>query len=166
MNRDKIYPSLCLIDQNVIVPAGISLNTKGPLPALNFKSGVYCITCESTGEKYIGSSIDLATRLRGHRNLGQASKWATKNHLLYNKIFNLGPENFTFSVIHPATNFLNLFKEIHPTITLTFKEGELLVAFTKFELARLEQSYLGTFKPELNGRYVATTSTHPQLLVF
>jgi hypothetical protein len=41
---------------------------------------------------------------------------------------------------------------------------QLLEAFTKYELARMEQSYLGEFKPELNGRHVATTSTHPHLL--
>jgi hypothetical protein len=76
----------------------------------------------------------------------------------------LGAADFSFSVIHTATNFLKLFKELHPTITLTIKDVQLLEAFTKYELALFEQSYLGTFKPELNGRYVATTSTHPLLL--
>lgn len=163
-NRNKIYPSLCFIDENVLVPKGISLGTKGSLPDLNQKSGIYCITCESTNEKYIGSSINLAARLRCHRDLGKSQKWQTANHLLYNKIFNLGAADFSFSVIHPATNFWGLFKELHPTITLTAKDVILLNAFTRYELALIEQSYLGTFKPELNGRYVATTSTYPHLL--
>ena len=67
-------------------------------------------------------------------------------------------------MIHSATNFLKLFKELNPTISLTIKDVQLLEAFTKYELARMEQSYLGEFKPELNGRHVATTSTHPHLL--
>ena len=163
-NRDKIYSSLCFVAKDVLIPIGLSLGTTGPLFDLNQKSGIYCITCNSTNEKYIGSAINLAARLRGHQDLGQSQKWQTANHLLYNKIYNLGPHDFTFSVIHSATNFLKLFKELNPTISLTIKDVQLLEAFTKYELARMEQSYLGEFKPELNGRHVATTSTHPHLL--
>jgi class 3 adenylate cyclase len=59
------------------------LGTTGPLFDLNQKSGIYCITFNSTNEKYIGSAINLAARLRGHRDLGQSQKWQTANHLLY-----------------------------------------------------------------------------------
>lgn len=39
-----------------------------------------------------------------------------------------------------------------------------MTAFTKYELAVVEQSYLEAFKPSLNGRHIATTSTHPHML--
>lgn len=67
-------------------------------------------------------------------------------------------------MIHPGTNFLRAFNEAYVNYDLSIKDLQLLDAFTKYELALVEQSYLDLFKPSLNSRYIATTSTHPHLL--
>ncbi len=47
---------------------------------------------------------------------------------------------------------------------ITPKDYMLLDAFTKYELGKVEQSYLVAMKSSLNGRHIATTSTHLSLL--
>jgi hypothetical protein len=76
----------------------------------------------------------------------------------------LGPDVFTYTVIHQGTNFLSSFNAVYPNFYLSVKDLQLLEAFTKYELALIEQSYLDRFKPRLNTRFIATTSSHPHLL--
>ena len=97
-------------------------------------------------------------------DVGSSSRWNTKSHLLYSLIYDLGADAFSYTVIHPGTNFLRFFNEAYPNYELSIKDLQLLDAFTKYELALVEQSYLDLFKPTLNGRHIATTSTHPHLL--
>ena len=158
--------SLCYLAPNgeLIIPEGISLGTKGQLPLHNFQSGIYVITQNDTDNFYLGSTLNHATRLRSHRDLGSSERWLTQQHLLYSSIARLGPNAFTYTVIHPCTNFFTSFNETYPEFVLSSKDIQLLEAYTKYELAIVEQGYLTRFKPKLNGRFVATTSTHPHLL--
>jgi len=164
--RGQQWDSLCFITDNgdLVLPEGKSLGHSGRLPELNRVSGIYSIVDTGTDDSYIGSSVDLAYRLRGHRDVGTSSSSLGTQHLLYSRIQEQGANAFTFHQLHGGTNFLAQFTEDHPDFNLTSKEIDLLTAFTKYELALTEQSYLNKFQPTLNGRYIATTSTHPHLL--
>jgi len=165
-NQGVTYESYCYLTPtgDLVVPEGTSLSEGGRKPLLHKQSGVYLICLEDTGESYIGSAKDLASRLRSHRAFGTSSHSSTTSHALYSKIHSLGPDCFTYTPLHPTTNFLEKFCVAHPSFDLTFKDTELLDAFTKYEVALVEQSYLTRFEPSLNGRLLATTSTHPHLL--
>lgn len=150
---------------------------KGHLPWLKDHSSIYLILRNETNEAYIGSSIDLSTRFRSHCDCGTSTQWINTSHLLYSAIGKYGTDAFTFTEIHPpfpslnerqklmggSTNFLMEFNSSNPDFLLTNKDKELLIAWTQYELAVIEQSYLAEFKPSLNGRYVATTSSYPRL---
>lgn len=107
-NRGQVHASLCSIGPNgeLIVPQGISLNSIGALPELKHQSGVYIITLEDTSDAYIGSTLDHSVRINTHRGMGNRNLYLTKPHRLYSSIRKLGPDVFTYSVIHPSTNFL------------------------------------------------------------
>ena len=143
-SRHQEYSSLCYISPNgdIIVPEGISLGTKGPLPSLNLQSGIYEIASSDGEDLYIRSTIDHATRLRSHRDLGSSDRWLNTTHRLYSIVRTLSPESFTYSVLQPAKNLLTSFNEVHPGFNLSIKDAQLLEAFTKYELAIVEQSYL------------------------
>ena len=164
--RGVQYDSFCSITNNgdLVLPEGVSLGHLGPLPDLNRVSGIYMIVDNGTNDGYIGSSVDLPTRLRGHRDLGTSSSSLKSQHLLYSRVQEQGPDGFTFYHLQTGTNFVNGFAKSHPGFNITSKDLDLLNAFTKYELAVVEQAYLDNFKPSLNGRYIATTSTHPHLL--
>jgi len=165
-NQGETYDSYCYLTStdDLVIPEGISLSEKGRLPLLSRQSGVYLICLEETGETYIGSAKDLAARLRSHRAFGTSSNSILSSHALYSKINLLGTDSFTYTPLHPTTNFMEKFCQAHPSFNLTSKDVELLDAFTKYEVAVVEQSYLTRFEPSLNGRLFATTSTHPHLL--
>jgi len=164
--RGQEYSSLCHLSPNgdLIIPERISLGFKGQLPLLDHQSGIYVITLNGTNDGYIGSTIDFTVRLRAHRDLGASSQWLSQQHLLYSPLNELGPDAFTFTVLHPTTHFVTAFHEAYPDFDPSVKDSQLLEAFTKYELALVEQAYLDRFKPSLNGRFIATTSTHPHLL--
>lgn len=163
--RGRVHESLCMLTPNgdLIIPKGTSLGFKGHLPWLKDHSSIYLILRNETNEAYIGSSIDLSTRFRSHRDCGTSIRWINTSHLLYSAIGKYGTDAFTFTEIHPSTNFLMEFNSSNPDFLLTNKDKELLIAWTQYELAVIEQSYLAEFKPSLNGRYVATTSSYPRL---
>lgn len=165
-NQGETYDSYCYLTStdDLVIPEGISLSEKGRLPLLSRQSGVYLICLEDTGETYIGSAKDLAARLRSHRAFGTSSNSILSSHALYSKINLLGTDSFTYTPLHPTTNFMEKFCQAHPSFNLTSKDVELLDAFTKYEVAVVEQSYLTRFEPSLNGRLFTTTSTHPHLL--
>jgi len=66
-----------------------------------------------------------------------------------------GTSVFTFSLIHPATNFIEEFKTAFPGFVLNLKELAVLEAFTKYELAVMEQAYLIRFKPLSNANHTS-----------
>lgn len=165
-NRGRTHDSYCYLTSTdgLVIPEGISLSEVGRLPLLNKQSGVYLICLEETGESYIGSAKDFASRLRSHRAFGTSSHSSTSSHALYSKIYSLGADSFTYTPLHPTTNFMEKFCVAHPSFNLTPKDVDLLDGFTKYEVALVEQAYLTRFEPSLNGRLFATTSTHPHLL--
>ena len=64
-------------------------------------SGIYKITYIPTGKCYIGRSIDIAERFKYHiRCALKASKGSAP---LYDKMFELGVENFTFEILQKAS---------------------------------------------------------------
>jgi hypothetical protein len=67
-----------------------------------------------SNESYIGSSIDLAIRLRGLHDLGTSSSTLGTEHLLYSCVPELGPNAFTFHLLHRDTNFVAEFMQSHP----------------------------------------------------
>lgn len=63
-------------------------------------SGIYKITYIPTGKCYIGRSVDIAERFKQHiRCALKASKGSAP---LYDKMFELGVENFTFEILQKA----------------------------------------------------------------
>jgi hypothetical protein len=147
----------------VIIPLATSLGFKGHLPWLKDNSSIDLILRNETNEAYIGSSIDLSTIFRSQRDCGTSIRLINTSHLLYSAIGKYGTDAFTFTEIHPTTNFLMEFNSSNPDFLLTNKDKELLIAWTQCELAVIEHSYLAEFKPSLNGWYVATTSSYPRL---
>ena len=164
--RGQHYDSLCHITEtgDLVLPKGTSLGHLGQLPSLTRTSGIYMILQSDSDNGYIGSSIDLASRLRSHRDLAFSSSMTETQHRLYSLVQEHSADSFTFHHIHTGTNFVEEFISTHPKYNLTAKDIELLTAFTKYELAVVEQAYLDAFKPSLNGRFIATTSTHPHML--
>ena len=72
---------------------------------------------------------------------------------------NVDNSNVSFEVLQHSTNFLFLFKKLHPNVILNAHEIELMQLLTLYECAVKEQSFLKFFKPTLNDRFLATTST-------
>lgn len=70
-------------------------------------SGVYKITCSVTGKVYVGSSQNLRTRWRIHRN--ELSRGVHKNARLQRAWRKYGKEVFNFAVLEyvPSTELLN-----------------------------------------------------------
>ena len=64
-----LYVALVL-NGELIIPQGNSLNIKGALPKLDLQSGVYIITLDDTNDAYIGSTMNHAIRIHIHRDLG------------------------------------------------------------------------------------------------
>lgn len=142
------------------------MGTKGQFPIEFNTSGIYIIVDNVTGtDAYVGSSIDIANRLRTHFDLAFSSKSEGTEHLLYSRVREFGRDRFTVTPIHSSTNYLSSFlagNENH-SMALSTKDYQLLDAYTKYELAVTEQSYLQKLVSTLNGRHNATTSTHPTL---
>jgi hypothetical protein len=93
----------------------------------------------------IGSSIDFANRLWNHRANSRPNKVNHRKHLLYNHIRTLGVSAFTFYLLHSGNNFLELCHKTPPGVLLKPIESIFLEAFTKYELAVIEQSYVSRF---------------------
>lgn len=170
-HRNQTYNTFCRFanvngtDHLVISDGGLPLNSKGPLPAEFNKAGIYIIVENGTSDAYIGSSIDIGTRMESHLNKAMSSKMEGTNHLLYSRVRAIGANNFTVTPIHPGSHFLSMLldNEQFNSLVLTPKDYLLLDAFTKYELALTEQSYLDKMQSTLNGRHIATTSSHPTL---
>lgn len=58
--------------------------------------GIYMITNEINGKKYIGQSVDIEKRWESHK---YKSAIESRNYYLYNAIKKYGIENFTFSIV-------------------------------------------------------------------
>ena len=97
---------------DLIIPKGTSLGFKGHLPWLKDHSSIYLILRNETNEAYIGSSIDLSTRFRSHRDCGTSTQWINTSHLLYSAIGKYGTDAFTFTEIHPPFPSLNERKKL------------------------------------------------------
>lgn len=67
--------------------------------------------------------------------------------------------NVAFEVLQHSTNFIFKFKKLYPNVILNASETELMQLITLYECAVKEQSLLKFFKPSLNDRFLATTST-------
>lgn len=167
------YKPLCKIaningvDHLVIPDGGIPLNHKGPMPHPMNTTGIYIIHENGTSNSYVGSSIHIGERVRHHYDLATSSKTEGTSHLLYSKVQAKGGEHFTVTPIHLGTNFLSMLMASEASSSLfrdiTHKDYTLLDAFTKYELAVVEQSYLDKMRSTLNGRHIATTSSHPTM---
>lgn len=131
-------------DYFVIPDNGLPLNYKGRLPLHFNVSGIYIIVENDSSNSYIGSSIHCGERLRVHSNLATRSHMIGTEHLLYSKVQQYGGHHFTVTPIHSSTNFLAQYLATleDKIVTLSLKDYELLDAFTKYELAVIEQSYL------------------------
>lgn len=63
-------------------------------------SGIYKITCGTTGEVYIGQAVNIADRFKQHIKKGLGIEM-TKTKL-YEAMFKYGVEDFTFEVLEPC----------------------------------------------------------------
>lgn len=113
--RGRVHDSLCMLSPNgdLIIPKGISLGFKGKLPELKDHSSIYLILRNKTNEAYIGSSIDLSTRFRSHRDYGTSIRWINTSHLLYSAIGKYGTDAFTFTKINFILVLIFLWNLIH-----------------------------------------------------
>lgn len=59
--------------------------------------GIYKITCLENEQAYIGQSVDIKERFRQHIKSGLS--YATTTNKLYQELYKLGPENFTFEIL-------------------------------------------------------------------
>lgn len=64
----------------------------------DIKCGIYKITHIDSGKSYIGQSVDVATRWKQHIKRGLGADPITRNKL-YPAMNELGPENFTFTLL-------------------------------------------------------------------
>lgn len=72
------------------MPNGGKLLYKEKRPAI---SGVYCITCNLTGKKYVGSSINLNRRIKEHKN----------RNINFKKFKGQLHENYTVEILEQCT---------------------------------------------------------------
>lgn len=169
-NQNLAYPYLFTIDNFKI----LALRTKGKSSYLfsnKYKpnseekkeltniAGVYLIRVLNTDDYYIGSATNFFIRFLQHRDKGRLNSKQKGSIKLYTMIRNLHPSNVSFEVLQHSTNFLYKFKELQPNIILNTYEIELMQLLTLYECAVKEQSFLKFFKPSLNDRFLATTST-------
>jgi len=110
------------------------------------KSGCYMFMDTATGLFYIGSAINLATRLKYHFNV--PTKRATTT--LYSAAVPLGWANFTWSLLVNTTNYMLEYTN-SVSISLTDEEAYILRSFTQFEARIFEQALLTYHFPLLNG---------------
>jgi group I intron endonuclease len=70
----------------------------------NIKSGVYCITNNLNGMKYVGQSSNLHKRFISHFNKPFWKKDSSYNGRLYSDIRKLGLDKFTFSILEETVS--------------------------------------------------------------
>lgn len=170
-NKNLAYPYLFTID-DFNVPKGKNsylFSNKYKPNSVEKKeitniAGVYLIRVLNTYDYYIGSATNLFIRFLQHRDKGRLNSKQKGSIKLYTMIRNLYPSNVSFEVLQHSTNFLYKIKELQPNIILNTHEIELMQLLTSYECAVKEQSFLKFFKPSLNDRFIATTSTKLTLL--
>jgi group I intron endonuclease len=113
----------------------ITKNLKAAKEALSGAAGVYAIICNVTGAIYIGSSIDIGTRLVRHLVINN-----TNEHLQH-AITKYGLENFSFCVVE--------FYEVNPSVSLETNKANLLALEQKHldRLFSLPESLRYNFNP-------------------
>lgn len=69
-------------------------------------SGIYCITNNVNGKKYVGKSIDIKKRWIAHKCFLKANNLSKKhcNRYLYNAVKKYGIENFEFEILECFCN--------------------------------------------------------------
>lgn len=126
-------------------------------------AGVYLIKVLNTNDYYIGSATNIFNRFLQHtlrRDRGRLNSKQKGSIKLYSLIRSTDHSNVAFEVLQHSTNFLFKFKELYPNVILNASEIELMQLITLYECAVKEQSLLKFFKPSLNDRFLATTSTN------
>lgn len=100
----------------------------------------------ATGLFYIGSAINLLTRLNAHFNVSTKRAITT----LYRAAVPLGWSNFTWSLLVNTTNYMFEYAN-SVSISITDEEAYILRSFTQFEARIFEQALLSYHFPLLNG---------------
>jgi len=160
-NRHLNYPVLFQKD-NYNIPKSFnsySFNDISNLSEIKNKAGIYIIRFANSTDFYIGSATDLSKRFLGHRNKARRLSNQKGSVKLYNALRQVDFSLLSFEVLEFTSNFIFKFKEINPKFSLNENEIELMQFISLYECAVKEQSYLVKYRPSLNSRLFATTST-------
>lgn len=90
-------------------------------------SGIYCITCTPTGDRYIGKATNIRNRWYSHKR--QFKKGFHDNPVLFALVKSYGAQAFSFSVLEECS---------------------------VSELERQEMAWCDTLRPSLNRKVVAS----------
>lgn len=77
------------------------------------KPGIYCIVNISYGHNYIGSSINLANRMRNYLNISFLNKKRNINMPIVNALLKYGSSNFSVLIIEYTDLDVIIIRETH-----------------------------------------------------
>lgn len=111
-------------------------------------AGVYMLFNHLGIDTYIGSTIDMSSRLPIHFDAINLGLEINRYHEAL--LSNSSVAQVYWSYIYRTVNYLTLFKELNPHYSLSIGEVEVLKALTDFVPRFLEQGLLNEFAPNLN----------------
>ena len=121
----------------------------GNLKDFQAKPGVYLFV-NSAGESYIGSTIDLESRLNSqHRLRGLNPKQTYRHRSLYGIVIERGWEDFNLHILAVVRHHTNLFLALSFDVP-TQEEMAALSILDRYELMVVEQGYIDIIEPSLN----------------
>lgn len=149
----NIYKSNIFLDLNNldIKYINVSIKSKEDIKLYKNEAGIYIIKDNNSSHFYIGSSINIYSRIKGHLfNFQRINRGG--NSLFYKYIkASRGWNQFSMYIIKKTPNCLFLFIKKYPDIKLTKGEVIILNFLSTFIVRTYELFFINKYRPILNG---------------